>query len=447
MNRPINNPRSTLHALIPFGVGTADVESLLSYFCRLAVSHSVSTLVLSRTIAQHFGHSVAANFDWHERQISGIRESALTWSAALSALTSVQNLDNLTFLPWREVISQNGLSIFKRGQFCSHCFADDVACGRQPYFRLAWESAEVTCCPVHRKTLSCDCPSCGKNNVRHAAAVVVPGWCTHCGGFLGATTESEKSEEVEPASLWKARQIGQLLASQDNLSVRPNRSEVIGAITQIVSKAHGGMAAPFSRRIGIAKSTVHHWLKEGGTPSLEISLKIAAHYGLSLKQLLTGELSQWQPPVLDEQLAFELLSSNQTPRNAPRTIDWTSIEEKLVAFLSLPKPISVLEAARRLDMEARQLYLRANKTTRQLGERWKDYLKRKQEAKVVAAWPYLEHACLEIWGEGKTVTRREILKRVPEEILSPVPNLLNVLKEVQEHLQQSEPVTKTELVA
>jgi hypothetical protein len=95
------------------------------------------------------------------------------------------------------------------------------------------------------------------------------------------------------------------------------------------------------------KSTVHHWLKEGGTPSLEISLKIAAHYGLSLKQLLTGELSQWQPPVLDEQLAFELLSSNQTPRNAPRTIDWTSIEEKLVAFLSLPKPISVLEAARR----------------------------------------------------------------------------------------------------
>jgi hypothetical protein len=266
MNRPINNPRSTLHALIPFGVGTADVESLLSYFCRLAVSHSVSTLVLSRTIAQHFGHSVAANFDWHERQISGIRESALTWSAALSALTSVQNLDNLTFLPWREVISQNGLSIFKRGQFCSHCFADDVACGRQPYFRLAWESAEVTCCPVHRKTLSCDCPSCGKNNVRHAAAVVVPGWCTHCGGFLGATTESEKSEEVEPASLWKARQIGQLLASQDNLSVRPNRSEVIGAITQIVSKAHGGMAAPFSRRIGIAKKYGTPLAKRGRNP-------------------------------------------------------------------------------------------------------------------------------------------------------------------------------------
>jgi len=262
---------------------------------------------------------------------------------------------------------------------------------------------------------------------------------------LGETTKSEKSQEVEPASIWKARQIGELLASQDNLVVTPNRSQLIGAITQIVSTAHGGKAAPFSRRIGIAKSTVHHWLKEGGTPSLEISLKIAAHYGLSLKHLLTGELSQWQPPALDEQLAFEFLS-NQTPRNAPRTIDWTSIEEKLVTFLLLPTPISVLEAARRLGMEARQLYLRANKTTRQIGERWKDYLKRKQEAKVVEARPYLEKACLEIWGEGKTVTRREILKRVPEEILSPLPNLLSVLKDVQEHLQQSEPVTKSELV-
>lgn len=446
MNRQFTNPRSTLHALTPFGMGTADVESLLSYFCRLAVSHSVSTLILSRMIAQHFGHSVAANFDWHERQIAGIRESAMTWSAALSALTSVQNLDNLTFLPWREVISRNGLSIVKRGQFCSHCFAEDVAYGRQPYFRLAWELSEVTCCTVHRTPLSCSCPSCGKSNVRHAAAVVVPGWCTHCGGFLGDTKKSENSEEVQPASLWKARQIGELLASQDNLPVRPNRNQFIDAITQIVGEAHGGLVAPFTRRIGIAKNTVHHWLKGGGTPSLEISLKIAAHYGASLKHLLTGELSQWQPPVLDEQLAFELSSPNPTSRNAPRMIDWASIDEKLAEFLALPTPISVLEAARRLDMEARQLYLRSNKRTRQIGERWKNYLKRKQEAKVVKAWPYLEHACIEIWREGKAVTRREIVKRVPEEIISPLPNLLNVLKEVQEHLKQSEPITKNELV-
>jgi len=75
MSQPMTNPRSMLHALQPYGEGTPHVESLLSYFCRLAASHSVSTLTLSRTIAEHFQHQIAADFDWHERQISGIRES------------------------------------------------------------------------------------------------------------------------------------------------------------------------------------------------------------------------------------------------------------------------------------------------------------------------------------------------------------------------------------
>jgi phage terminase large subunit-like protein len=100
----------------------------------------------------------------------------------------------------------------------------------------------------------------------------------------------------------------------------------------------------------------------------------------------------------------------------------------------LPTPISVAEAGRRLDIETRQLYLRANRTTRQLGERWKTYIRRRQEAHVVAAWPYLEQACVDILSEGKTVTRREIVARVPASVLSPLSGLLQILKEVQAHL-------------
>ncbi|MEO8839133.1 MAG: hypothetical protein ABI351_10525, partial [Herbaspirillum sp.] len=99
--------------------------------------------------------------------------------------------------------------------------------------------------------------------------------------------------------------------------------------------------------------------------------------------------------------------------------------------------------ARRLALEARQLYLRANRTTRQLGERWKIYLERRHEETVVKAWPYLETACWDIWAEGKTVTRREVTARVPIEILSPVAHLLDVLKEVQAHLENAGPVDET----
>lgn len=428
------NPRSTLHALGPIGIGTTEVESLVSYYCRLAASHSVTTLALARTIAGHIGLDVIPTFDWHHRQISGIRESALTWSSALSALTSVQSLDGLTYLPWRDVVSQNGLSIVKRGQFCPHCFAEDAASGGTPYFRLSWESSEVSVCMTHKTPLLQHCPGCGKDNVRHAAAHVVPGWCTHCGEFLGRPPEFTPPAPIDPPALWRARQIGELLASQSTLASSPDRSALIAAITEIIACMDNGQSAVFARRIGVAKSAVHHWLKENGTPTLEVSLKIAAHSGLSLSQLLRGDVAGWQPPPIEQQLTLKLLLPKQAPAVTPRTLDWAKIESQLIEFLNLPTPISVLEAARRLEVEARQLYLRTNKTTRQVGERWKEYVRRRQQASVVKAWPYLEAACIEIMAEGKAVTRREISARVPEHILSPVSNLLTVLKNVQNHL-------------
>lgn len=162
MNSVLNNPRSELHALQPFGEGTSEVESLLSYFCRLAVSHSVSTLALSRSIAQRIERNLSPEFDWHQRRLASTCESAATWSAALSELTAVPNLDKLTFLPWKNVISRSGQSIVTRGQFCPSCFADDLAQDRSPYFRLVWESAEVSVCSRHGCSLERHCPHCGK---------------------------------------------------------------------------------------------------------------------------------------------------------------------------------------------------------------------------------------------------------------------------------------------
>ena len=128
------------------------------------------------------------------------------------------------------------------------------------------------------------------------------------------------------------------------------------------------------------------------------------------------------------------------PRAVQRELDWLDIERQLKAYLELPIPISVLEAARRLGVEARQLYLHANCTTRQLGQRWKSYLQSRQEAHVVRAWPYLEQACVDIWKAGKAVTRREVAARVPSEILNSVGNLLGLLKEVQAHLKMPEQI-------
>jgi len=363
----------------------------------------------------------------------------LTWAAALSELTSIQGLDGLTFLPWRDVISQNGLSIASRGQFCPSCFADDIENGHSPYFRLAWESKEVSVCTTHGRPLIQHCAHCGRDNIRHKAVYVVPGWCTHCGHSLASS--HHEGTTIDPAALWRARQIGDLLATQASHTVSPSRDALVTAMEKLILEMDDGRYAAFARRIGAGKSTVHHWLKNAGTPTLEVSLNIAAQCGISLQQLLIGDLSNWHKPIPEHQLVLMLPKIEQKKRETPRHLDWENIEAQLQSFLKLPTPISVLEAARRLDVEARQLYLRANRTTRQLGARWKDYLKRRQMAAVATARPYLEQASLEILAEGKAVTRREIVARVPAEILSPVAHLLDVLKDIQLQLKTTGKVT------
>lgn len=427
------NPRSVLHALEPIGLGTGEVESLLSYLCRLAVSHSTSTLSLSRAVAQHFEHEVEEEFDWYHRSLSGIGESALTWSSALSALTSVSRLDRLTFLPWKEVIAQNGLPIVSKGQFCPQCFADDHNSGRTPYFRLAWESKSVSVCNVHRCRLTQHCPCCGKDNVRHAASLVVPGWCTKCGAFLGGEPHFRDTQPaVTPVELWRARQISDLLKAQDKLQAQPQRQVLVESISHIIGEMDGGKSAHFAKRLGISKSTIHYWLQTDNTPTLEASLRVASQSGISLLKLLSGDLFGWNAPSEGQQLALALLKPVTQQRAQRREIDWREVELQLQRCLLEPAPISVREVSRRLGIEPRQLYLNFNQMTRQIAERWKAYRKRVRDERVEAAMPHIESAARSVLSTGKSLNLREVTSRVQPDVLSGVHGLFRVLREVRE---------------
>jgi transcriptional regulator with XRE-family HTH domain len=258
---------------------------------------------------------------------------------------------------------------------------------------------------------------------------VVPGWCTHCGHFLGSDTP--RGDKIEPAALWRSRQIGELLASQQVPGKQAQRDDLISAITDIIAQMDGGQSATFARRIGVSKSTVHHWLKGAGTPKLDVSMKIAVQSGVSLPKLLSGDLSDWKPPEPNQQLTLNVLFPPKKLRAASRELDWVAIEKQLESFLLLPTPISVVEAAQRLQVEARQLYLRANRTTRMVGARWLAYSHRRQEESLAKALPYLESASRYLMSQGRAVTKREIMKHVPAEVLSTVPHLLHILKQVQ----------------
>lgn len=422
----IVNPRSVLHALAPLGAGTAEAESLTSYLCRLAVSHSTSTTQLSRWICEHFELMLADDFDWHARHISGIGQGASRWAAALSALTAVEEISRYTFLPWAPVIASNGLAIHRQGQYCPQCLLEDRQAKRTPYLRLAWEPKIVSVCNKHRIPLATQCRSCGKQNIRHAAAFVVPGWCASCGEFLG---NEVSVVDPEPWPLRVAEQVSMMIQRQQCEDLQLAPLHVHESLRELIDVIHGGVSSAFSRYHKIPKTTVHHWMRLGGLPSLKKSLELASETGFDCADFLMHRSENWKPPVMCTQQVLEL-DYPVCRRKPPRSIEWEEVTCELEKIARLPTPIPVLEAAAQLNVEARQLYLHCNKVTRLIGERWKAFSRRRQQAFTQAAIPHLQKLSHEMAARGKTLSMRDARAHVPPEILNKVVSVWNVIREV-----------------
>ncbi|MCL6455557.1 MAG: TniQ family protein [Ralstonia pickettii] len=426
------NPRSTLHALAPIGIGTPEVESLLSYLCRVAASHAVSVTELSRKVAGTIGQELSANYNWKRLHLSGNGEAASNWSGALSALTSVGNLDRLTLLPWRDVIAQQSLTT-TLARWCPKCLTEDRESGQSPYFRLAWEVGCVTTCPRHQTQLVHICPDCGRTDARHKFAYVVPGWCAHCGAFLG---DVEHRNPATPEEIWKASQVGEMVAAQATLESLPTRALLHESVGELVTRLDNGKSAAFARRIGLSKATVHHWLKDGGIPALPAHLRIASQAGLSLHKLLAGDLAGWSPATVPcQQLA--MLFPRHGQRAPRRTLDWDQIRVELMAMRTLPVPVSVAEAARRLDIDVRLLYQNANTEARILAERWQQYMRRRGEQSLENAREAIDAACVDIVDEGKAINLREMRARVPQQVLGSVRGVISLLRGAKERIESN----------
>ena len=357
----MNNPRSTLHAITPIGLGTGDVESLTSYFCRLAHSHGMTARNLAAWMLTHYEQPIPDDFKWFRRSFSGMSVETEQWAARLAELTGIANLDHLTLVPWRQLISNQSLAP-SSDHWCPCCLSDDKAQNQLPYLRLNWDLAPVTACLRHKVRLISECPHCGKSNVRNRVSTVVVGYCTTCGGFLG----DAKAESATPQALWAARQIGQMLATPPRIDAE-STSILLEAI---IEKMATGNVAVFAKKLGLSKSGVWHWVRKGGLPTLPAWLQIALHGGIGLEKLFAGELADWKLPTGPVQLAMQLSTS---PRKGikSRELDWDNIRQQLQQMLTEKSPITLAEACVRTGVDHKLLYLRANKEARAIADRYR----------------------------------------------------------------------------
>ena len=94
-------------------------------------------------------------------------------------------------------------------------------------------------------------------------------------------------------------------------------------------------------------------------------------------------------------------------------------------------PVSVAEAARRLELDPRQLYCQANNEARLLGERWRQHMERQGRRSLESAREVIAAACVDILAEGAAINLREVKRRVPAEILGSVRGVIDLLTEIK----------------
>ncbi len=223
---PVIPERSLLFHLEPIGVGTPDVESLTSYFKRLALAHSVSlSKLIKYEIAPLIGQKKQLTNSSNYRQgillgknsksLNGTGKLATVLVEVLEALTRRNDLRFLTMLPWGNVLPILDLLRPVRA-WCPACYEEQKLTQKVVYEPLIWTLSAVRVCPLHHQHLETRCPHC-YCSPSLLAWHSLPGYCSLCRGWLGRELHTEVSEDEVISEdelqwqIWVINNIGKLL--------------------------------------------------------------------------------------------------------------------------------------------------------------------------------------------------------------------------------------------
>ncbi|MET4569108.1 TniQ family protein [Rhodanobacter soli] len=157
--------RTILAPLRLHGLGTPLVESLMSYFCRLADVHQVTPKQLAKVLCNDSVYlrtddtPQLKSIDLYPRIFCAHSGRTAVVVQRLERLTGAGHLTCGTLLRLRDVLSRNQTgSCVQRRRWCPICYAqqDDVII--EP---LAWWIPQITHCPLHEARLIDRCARCG----------------------------------------------------------------------------------------------------------------------------------------------------------------------------------------------------------------------------------------------------------------------------------------------
>lgn len=176
------------------GAGSLEVESLGSYFSRMALAHGCTQWQLAHHMRVWWEatHATSSKMSFPRAFFSDVKNTQPCGYGnrlgdlvdVLEVATGVTTLRSGTLLCLRNVAARTALRTIRSSRaWCPVCYEEDQAKGEEPYDRLLWAIVPIKRCVIHKIELLDCCPACSSPQF-HITKPEQLCNCTACGKSL-----------------------------------------------------------------------------------------------------------------------------------------------------------------------------------------------------------------------------------------------------------------------
>ncbi len=347
--------RSVLYSEVPRGAGTAYIESLGSYVARVAGNHGVPPdallreIVIPRTMIAG-SQQGSTFFSQHLRTLNGYGKYAREIARALSLLTGVQGIADLTLQPWGWLLDAKGTGVIApHSRWCKTCLNDDRGHPGGAYMQLAWQLTPTTHCVQHWCALDDRCPHCQQRQ-RAVSRHNLVGRCSECAKWLGDGSVTPVSG-LPVAAAHRARfyslAVAEMIhAGQTPLGDKPLQDFRRG-LQECINAFADGSVKTLEASTGMSNGQVRHWITSG-LPGLGPLLDLSYSLSCTPVAILEGRIPD-RTRARTRYRPWAHSPGHSTPLTDARDVS-ADLLARLVAAKSETPPPTLASVALRLDV-------------------------------------------------------------------------------------------------
>lgn len=363
--------RTWLYKIEPANIGGR--EALTSYIIRLSRLHMLNPRILVQKIFTQVDkriESVTNNrfYTKDGRTINALGLYARIFAGVVGELTGRDDIEQLTMLPWRDVLPENGEALTARApKWCPFCFAEQARSIGYAYLPIAWFLEPYHSCPRHGVRLSEVCTRCQRTQPFIPAFPDI-GHCAHCGASL--CIQREQITQVCPGDMALETSIDEMLQSAD---VRPSLNDFKSNLLQLIQDCAGGNKSFFCRELGWDSWAANAWLQKGKKPTLRRLLDISLRHHFPVTALCDGHLRLSPLLLTNVQGEFCGIQRGRARRPSLSPARVREVRDLLAGFLMSSPPLTLNSIASILKLRRSALKYWCPGACRKITARYRSY--------------------------------------------------------------------------